>query len=140
MVLHFLLLFLFLLPLPALAADFTNVTYHRCYDGDTCTFSIPGVHVLFGGRIPVRVVGIDTPEIKGKCKQEKTLATNARDFVRRTLRNARRIDLLNAKRGKYFRVVARVLADGKDIGQTLIDQGMAVEYDGGTKTKNWCNG
>ena len=22
---------------PAFAADFTNVTYHRCYDGDTCT-------------------------------------------------------------------------------------------------------
>ena len=28
----------------AFAADFTNVTYHRCYDGDTCTFTIPDVH------------------------------------------------------------------------------------------------
>ena len=51
---------------------------------------------------------------------------------------ARRIDLLDAERGKYFRIVARVVADGKDIGQALIDRGMAVEYDGGKKTKDWC--
>ena len=25
----------------AFATDFPNVTYHRCYDGDTCTFRIP---------------------------------------------------------------------------------------------------
>ena len=30
----------------AYAADFTNVTYHRCYDGDTCTFTLPGIHPL----------------------------------------------------------------------------------------------
>ena len=37
-----LLLTLFL----ASATDFPNVTYHRCYDGDTCTFTIPSVHPL----------------------------------------------------------------------------------------------
>ncbi len=26
---------------PVVAADFPNVTYHCCYDGDTCTFRIP---------------------------------------------------------------------------------------------------
>jgi len=25
----------------AFAADLPNVTYHRCYDGDTCAFTIP---------------------------------------------------------------------------------------------------
>ncbi len=30
------------------------------------------------------------------------------------------------------------MADGKDVGQTLIDRGMAVAYDGGTKSKDWC--
>ena len=57
----------------------------------------------------------------------------------RSDRVARRMDLLDAERGKYFRIVARVLADGKDIGQTLIDRGMAVEYDGEKKTKEWCS-
>ncbi len=138
MVAPFLLFTLFLIPTPSLAADFNNITYHRCYDGNTCTFTIPGVHPLFGENISVRIAGIDTPEIKGKCLKETALAMQARNLVRRMLGQARRIDLLDAKRGKYFRIVARVLADGKDIGQTLIDRGMAVAHDGGTKTKEWC--
>lgn len=107
-------------------------------DGDTCTFTIPGVHPLFGEKINVRFAGIDTPEIKGDCQKEKALAMQARNLVRRMLGQARRIDLLDAERGKYFRIVARVLADGKDIGQTLLDRRLAVEYDGGTKVKEWC--
>ncbi len=31
-----------------------------------------------------------------------------------------------------------MLADGKDIVQTLKDRGLAVRYDGGTKIKEWC--
>jgi len=123
---------------PALATDFPNVTYHRCYDGDTCTFTIQDVHSLFGEKINVRIAGIDTPEIKGKCQKETALAMQARNLVRRMLGQARRIDLLDVERGKYFRIVARVVADGKDVGQTMIDRGMAVEYDGGTKVKEWC--
>ena len=46
-----------LIPFPAFAADFPNVTYHRCYDGDTCTFTIPDVHPLFGEKINVRIAG-----------------------------------------------------------------------------------
>ncbi len=123
---------------PALATDFNNVTYHRCYDGDTCTFTIPGVHPLFGEKISVRITGIDTPEIKGKCLKETALAMQARNLVRRMLGQARRIDLLDAERGKYFRIVAKVLADGKDVGQTLINHGLAVRYEGETKIKEWC--
>jgi endonuclease YncB( thermonuclease family) len=43
--------------------------------------------------------------------------------------------LIEAERGKDFRIVARVMADGKDIGRTLIDRGMAVAYDGGNKNQ-----
>ena len=130
--------FLLLITFPIFAADFTNVTNHRCYDGDTCTFTLPGVHPLFGERVSVRLAGIDTPEIRGQCQKETALAMQARNLARRMLGQARRIDLLAAEHGKYFRIVARVLADGKDIGQTLLDRGMAVEYDGGTKNKKWC--
>ena len=129
-------LLLGLAPSPAFAADFNNVTYHRCYDGDTCTFTISGVHPLFGEKISVRIAGIDTPEIKGKCLKEIALAMQARNLVRRMLGQARRIDLLDAERGKYFRIVARVLADGKDIGHILIDRGMAVAYDGGEENED----
>lgn len=67
---------------PAFATDFPNVTYHHCYDGDTCTFTLPGVHPLFGEKINIRLVGIDTPEIRVKCEQETALGKEARDGVR----------------------------------------------------------
>ena len=54
MALPFLVLTLSLIPIPAFAADFPNVTYHRCYDGDTCTVTIPGLPPLFGEQIGVR--------------------------------------------------------------------------------------
>jgi len=40
LILSLLIVTLLLTP-SALAADFPNITYHRCYDGDTCTFAIP---------------------------------------------------------------------------------------------------
>jgi endonuclease YncB( thermonuclease family) len=96
------LLVVLLISVPAFATDFPNVTYHRCYDGDTCTFTLPGIHPLFGEKISVRIAGIDTPEIRGKCDQEKTLVKEARDVVRGILQKAHRINLLEAERGKYF--------------------------------------
>ena len=51
-------------------------------DGDTLTVDAepwPGVTI----RTAVRVNGVDTPEIRGKCQAEKDLAIKARDFVRR---------------------------------------------------------
>lgn len=32
-----------------------------CYDGDTCTISIPTLPSIFGDRLSLRLVGIDTP-------------------------------------------------------------------------------
>jgi len=41
-------------------------------------------------------------------------------------------------RGKYFRIVGRLIADGVDISDLLIQKNLAVLYDGGTKVKDWC--
>ena len=41
-------------------------------------------------------------------------------------------------RGKHFRIVGRLKADGVDISDQLIQRNLAVSYDGGTKTKDWC--
>lgn len=39
------------------------------------------------------------------------------------------------KRGKYFRIVAEVRVDGQNLGQLLIEKGLAKPYDGGKKQK-----
>jgi len=74
--------------------------------------------------------------------KEKDLAYEARDLVRGLLDNAQTITLTiddNPKeaRGKYFRIVGRLIADGQVISDLLIDKSLAVPYDGGTKTEDW---
>ena len=46
--------------------------------------------------------------------------------------------LRNTKRGKYFRIVADVYVDNKNLTDILISSGLGVAYDGGTKAKDWC--
>ena len=107
------------------------------YDGDTFRVNIDSLPPIVGKNIPIRVNGVDTPEIRGKCQYEKNLALEARDFVRVKLANAKEIKLTNLQRGKYFRVVANVVVDGVSLEQELLDNKLAYEYDGGKKL-SWC--
>ncbi len=107
------------------------------YDGDTFRVNIDSLPPIVGKNIPIRVNGVDTPEIRGKCQYEKNLALEARDFVRAKLSNAKEIKLTNLQRGKYFRVVANVLVDGVSLEQELLDNELAYEYSGGKKL-SWC--
>ena len=107
------------------------------YDGDTFRVNIASLPPIVGKNIAIRVNGVDTPEIRGKCQYEKNLALKARDFVRGKLANAKEIKLTNLQRGKYFRVVANVLVDGVSLEQELLDNKLAYEYSGGKKL-SWC--
>ena len=118
--------------------DYEGAIYVRNYDGDTITFNLPNLHPIIGKKIRVRLNGLDTPEIRGKCDKEKYNAEQARDMVTDILKDAERIDLKNMGRGKYFRIVADVYVDGENLAEALIDSGMAVRYDGGKKNFRWC--
>jgi micrococcal nuclease len=130
-----------LLHSPALAksfGDYNNAIYIRNYDGDTITFNLPGLHPIIGEKISIRVNGIDTPEIKGKCEKEKYNAQQAKQMVTDILNEAEQINLKNMERGKYFRIAADVIVDGENLADMLVEAGMAIRYDGGKKNKNWC--
>ncbi len=114
------------------------VLFHGCYDGDTCTFSFPTLPPIFGDRIPVRLAGIDTPEMHGRCPREASLAREARAFTETFLARAKQIEITDLRRDKYFRLDARVKADGQDLSIALLKAGLAELYDGGTKTARWC--
>lgn len=47
--------------------------------------------------------------------------------------NAERIVLKRMDRGKYFRIVANVEIDGRDLSRKLIPAGLARPYEGGTR-------
>ena len=108
--------------------------YLRNYDGDTVTVDIPDLHPLIGSSIAVRLGGVDTPELRSKVPCEKNYAREAKALVEESLGNAGRIDLVNIKRDKYFRVVADITYDGISLKNTLMARGLGVAYDGGTKS------
>jgi len=132
-----------LLLLPTLSfskdyGDYQGAVYVSNYDGDTIKFDLPGLHPIIGKKINIRVNGIDTPEIRGKCEQEKYSAEQAKEMVADILKDAEKIDLKNMERGKYFRIAADVFVDGESLADILIETGMAIRYNGGKKTHNWC--
>jgi len=123
--------------------NFRCVEYLKNYDADTITFHIKDVHRLLGGSskgISIRVNGLDTPELRTKDKCEKEIGYKAKAVVTKIMKSAKRIDLRNIKRGKYFRIVADVIVDGISLKDVLLRQKLAYVYDGGTKRKvNWCS-
>jgi endonuclease YncB( thermonuclease family) len=107
------------------------------YDGDTFRANIKGYPPVIGEHMSIRINGIDTPELRGKCDKEKQLARKAKQFTVEHLRAAKSITLKNIERGKYFRLIADVYVDGINLGEQLIKQGHAVKYQGKTK-QTWC--
>jgi len=121
---------------------FNCVKFIKNYDGDTLTVDIPGVHPFFGQNLKVRVRGIDTPEVKGKNTCEKDQARSARRLVEAELKHAKRIDLkisYQDKLDKYGRLLAEVVYDGKNLAQVLLQNRLAVRYEGKKKQAiDWC--
>lgn len=118
---------------------FNCVKYLGNYDGDTVTFNIPNTHPLIGEKISVRLYGLDTPEIKTKVACEKEKGRIAKKLVESLLSRAKRIDLINLKRDKYFRILADIEYDQTSLKTILLKNDLAYEYFGKTKQKiDWC--
>ena len=120
--------------------EFHDVAWERCYDGDTCFFTIPNTHPLLGDKIGVRLARIDAPEVRTKCDAEKAEGYKARDALVEWLSQAKVIDLRGVERGTYFRLVAEVIADGENLSDVLLAHGLAWPYDGGRRERRFCAG
>ena len=109
----------------------------RVIDGDTI---VVRARIWLGQDIDtqVRLDGVDAPELKGKCVQERLLAEKARDLIRFHVATGV-VVLRKIKYGKYAgRVVARVdSTDGEELSQLLIRAGLGRSYDGGRRLP-WC--
>lgn len=103
------------------------------YDGDTFKVNIKGYPPIIGEEIKIRIAGIDTPEKRGTTGYIKELAEKARKFTEHKLRHAKKIELKNMRRGKYFRILADVFVDGENLAKELIRVGLGKEYGGGTR-------
>ena len=122
------------------AEDYSDVSVSRIIkviDGDTFRADINELPDIIGKNIRIRILGINAPEINGKCAFEKELAIKARDFVQILLNNADLVVLKNLNRGNFFRLLAEVIVDGKNLGELLVANDLAVRYQD-KKKSSWC--
>ena len=116
-----------------LVQNFNKVELASVYDGDTFRVHLACKYGVFCKTIPIRVRGVDCPEIKGGSAETKALAKRAKAFTKDFLKGGK-ILLRNCGRDKYFRLLCDVKVNGQSLGEELLKAGHAIPYDGGTKT------
>ncbi|MHA7888463.1 thermonuclease family protein [Roseicyclus sp.] len=105
----------------------------RVVDGDTVDMTCPGE-----GRFRARLTGFDTPEShEPRCAAEAELARAATLRLRGMVRGAGRVDAQLGGWDRYDRRLVRLALDGRDVGATLIAEGLALPYSGGRRP-DWC--
>ena len=112
--------------------NFNKVTLASVYDGDTFKVYLSCRYPIFCKAIPVRVRGVDCPEMRGGTEETKSAAKAAKRFTKDFLKSGK-ILLRNCGRDKYFRLLCDVKVNGKNLAEELITNGHAVPYDGGPK-------
>lgn len=103
------------------------------HDGDTFTINVKEWPSIVGANMPVRINGIDTPEINSDNVKIRFIAKKAKESLRTILSGTGPLILENIKRDKYFRLDATVKKGGIDVGDVLIGLKLAKPYDGGVK-------
>ena len=111
----------------------------RVLDGDTFEARVhvwPGIDIT----TKVRLRGIDAPELRARCPDERSKAEAARDALAAMLEEGS-VFVTRVGLDKYG---GRVLADAgtrsvADVGAAMLAAGLARPYDGG-KRQGWCDG
>ena len=110
-------------------------------DGDTIDVLIDlGFDIIFGSR--VRLAGIDTPESRTKDLAEKALGLEAKEYLKKSLKDAKSVVIKTEKMDsseKYGRILGWVYVDGNTVSlnDMMINDGYAWGYLGDTKVKDF---
>jgi micrococcal nuclease len=110
-------------------------------DGDTIDVLIDlGFDILFASR--VRLAGIDTPESRTKDLAEKALGLEAKEYLKKALKDANSVVIKTEKMDsseKYGRILGWVYINGDTVSlnDMMINDGYAWGYLGDTKVKDF---
>jgi micrococcal nuclease len=110
-------------------------------DGDTIDVVIDlGFDILFASR--VRLAGIDTPESRTTDKAEKVLGIEAKEYLKKQLKDAKSVVIRTEKMNsseKYGRILGWVYVNGESesVNNKMINDGYAWGYLGETKVKDF---
>jgi len=144
-------LWLFLISTSAAAQNYMLLPIVEVYDGDTIKTDLSWRLPTPLNKVSIRIYGIDTPELpaksyattgklnRAKCVKEAEMALKVRDRVIDLVGYNTRMKITNYKWGRNgARIIANVSVGGNDIGKTLINEGLAVEYYGSGTKQDWC--
>ena len=116
---------------------FRDVSVASVYDGDTFKINLNCSLAIYCEKVPVRVRGVDCPEIKGKTEKEKRLAQKAKAFTKDFLERGP-VTLTDCGRDKYFRLLCDVTnGEDKDLAEELIRHKLGYAYNGGKKSTRY---
>ena len=110
-------------------------------DGDTIDVLIDlGFDILFASR--VRLAGIDTPESRTKDIAEKALGLEAKEYLKKSLKDAKSVIIKTEKMNsseKYGRILGWLYINGDtvSVNDMMINDGYAWGYLGDTKVKDF---
>ena len=105
-------------------------------DGDTFRARVD-IWIGQSVTVKVRLKGVDSPEMNGKCAAEKKLARQAKDFAENWLRK-NQVQLVNVHYGTYAgRVLATAqIKNGDSLSAALLAENLAKPYRG--RRAKWC--
>lgn len=103
---------------------------------------VPAIAVVDGDTVRlgderIRIIGLDAPELHGKCRAERRLAERARDRLAELLATDDVVIIRAGRPDKYRRTLAVIRADGLDVARVLIQERLARPYHG-ERRQSWC--
>ena len=114
-----------------------RASFGLCHTGGGTNCVVDGDTIWLGGE-KIRIADIDTPETHPpRCAQEARLGEAATRRLRQLL-NGGAVSLrpIDRDEDNYGRKLRIVLVDGRSVGDTLVDEGLARPYRGGRRP--WC--
>ena len=103
-----------------------KATVTKVYDGDTITVDFDLGFGILIRKQKIRLLGINTPEVRGPEKPQGIISRNA--LRKRILGKVVTIKTFKDKKGKYGRWLGEVFMEEENINQWLISEGYAKEY------------
>ncbi|WP_439137754.1 thermonuclease family protein [Roseicyclus sp.] len=105
----------------------------RVVDGDTVILDCLGT-----GQFRARLMGFDTPEThQPRCDREALLGQEATRRLRALLTAPAGITVELGGWDRYDRRLINIAVNGRDVGDTLIAEGLALPYQRGRRP-DWC--
>ena len=119
------------------ASAAVTASFGFCHSGGGINCVVDGDTFYIGGD-KVRIAGIDAPETHPpRCAEEAQLGNAATERLQALLNSgAVTMTSIDRDRDVYGRLLRNVQVDGADVGEALIADGVAREYESGRR--GWC--